>query len=83
MAYRIVPLTTDTADGFTPAKREERLSDMLDAYGSGSSPTDLRTVAVKRLLELANLSNELAVTTNKPELSQHAAMYRQDAAAPG
>ena len=81
LAYRIVPLSTDTADGFGPQTRNRRLTAVLDTYGSGASPADLRTIVVGRLVELARFSEEMAVTLNKPELSMHAKVYRRDAAA--
>lgn len=81
LAYRMVPLSTDTADGFTSEKRKVRLTAVLDTYSISASPTDLRTVVVQRLVELASLSEEMAVTLDNPELSTHAAMYRKDAAA--
>lgn len=81
LAYRIVPLSTDTADGFTPQKRKERLTAVLDTYGTRATHTDLRTMVVRRLVELATFSEEMAATLNNPELSTHAVTYRQDAAA--
>lgn len=81
LAYRIVPLSTDCADGFTPEQREHRLTVVLETYGTSASPAALREMAVRRLVELATFSETMAATLDNPELSTHALMYRRDAAA--
>lgn len=80
LAYRIVPLSTDTSDGFTAGERDQRLQSLLQAYGTDATPPRFRALAAQRLLELADLSEQMAVGLNKPELRDHAGFYRQDAA---
>ena len=81
LAYRIVPLSTDTADGFSGQEREKRLAVLLDAYGASDTMAELREVAGHRLRELGSLSDTMAEGLGKPELHEHAALYRKDAAA--
>jgi thiamine kinase-like enzyme len=81
LAYRIVPLSTDTADGFTAAERAERLTVLLRTYGVDNIQTELRTVIVSRLLELADFSDSMAETMGNSEFHDHAGLYRKDAAA--
>ena len=81
LAYRIVPLSTDAADGFTPREREERLAALLDAYGSLGTPAEVRSTLVRRLRELASFSDTMAEVLGNPELREHAVRYREDAAA--
>jgi Phosphotransferase enzyme family len=81
LAYRIVPLSTDTADGYSAHEREERLGALLSAYGTSDTPDELREMVVRRLLELASFSDTTAETHGNPELRVHAALYRKDAAA--
>lgn len=83
LAYRIVPLTTDRGDGFTAAERAARVRILLQEYGAAASPAELVDVVVRRLLELADYSETMAVSLGRPELADHAALYRADAAALG
>ena len=81
LAYRIVPLTTDAADGFSADEHEERLASLLRSYGTNDTPAELRELLVTRLQELAGVSDAMAGTLRNPELREHAALYRRDAAA--
>ena len=81
LAYRIVPLSTHTADGFSAHEREERLGALLRAYGTSDTPAELRGMVVRRLMELATFSDTMAEALGNPELHEHAALYRKDAAA--
>ena len=81
LAYRIVPLSTDTADGFTADERKGRLGALLRAYDTDATPDELRRMLVHRLTELAGVSDEMAEVLGKPELHEHAALYRADAIA--
>ncbi len=83
LAYRVAPLSTDNSDGFTVAARQERLSAMLRVYGTNATDTELGATVVRRLLELATFSEAMAETLGTPELAEHAATYRKDAAALG
>ncbi len=76
-----MPLSTDTADGFSAHEREERLGALLRAYGTSDTPADLRGVVVRRLMELADFSDTMAGALGSPKLREHAALYRQDAVA--
>ncbi len=81
LAYRIVPLTADTADGFSAREREDRLDTLLRSYGTDATPDELRAMVVRRLTELAAFSDEMSEALDAPELREHAALYRADAAA--
>ncbi len=80
LAYRIVPLSSDAADGFTAADRDRRLSLLLRVYGTSTTPAELRAMLAQRLLELAELAETMAETISNRELRDHAALYRKDAA---
>lgn len=81
LAYRIVPLSFgDRRDGFTDEERDRRLEDLLAAYGHDVDPNDVLPVLHERLLELAAFSEDMALRLGKPELSEHAQLYRFDAA---
>jgi len=80
LAYRIVPLTTDDwGDAFPPSVRRERLIQLLRAYGTSAGPADLLAVLRDRLLELADFSERTADPASRPELREHAQLYRRDA----
>lgn len=80
LAYRIVPLSTsDWGDGFTAVMRRDRLRRLLNAYGSLAEPGEVLAVLVERLLDLASFSDNMATRLRKPELSEHANLYRKDA----
>ncbi|WP_084076998.1 phosphotransferase [Demequina sp. NBRC 110057] len=81
LAYRIVPLTTeDVGDGFGPRDREARLQRLVDAYGAETSVAEVLAVAADRLAALATFSDDQAIAQGRPELANHAALYRRDAA---
>lgn len=80
-ATRIVPLTDDTPDeapGMDDARR--RVGLLLDAYGSDETFEAVLRVAIIRLHDLAVLSDDKADELGKPELHDHASMYRREAA---
>ena len=81
LAYRIVPVSTDHADGFTFTERAARLRRLLEVYGSTATPADLLDMIVERLLDLATFSETMAGELGKPALNDHAAFYRKDAEA--
>ena len=81
LAYRIVPVSTYHADGFTFTEREARLRRLLEVYGSTATPADLLDMIVERLLDLATFSETMAGELGKPELNDQAAFYRKDAEA--
>ena len=81
LAYRIVPLSTaDWGDGFGEAERRKRLTRLLAVYGTGLTAHQLADVLRVRLDELAHLSDDFAERLDKPELHDHAMLYRHDAA---
>ncbi|GEM46912.1 phosphotransferase [Deinococcus cellulosilyticus] len=83
LAYRMVPLTrpeTFTGIQFADDEVKERLHLLLDAYGAPFGASDLLEVVEKRLLELAEFSTRQAERKQNPELLEHAALYRADAA---
>ncbi len=81
LAYRIVPLSSgDRRDGFTDEEREGRLRQLLAAYGGDAEPRELMTVLRERLLALASFSEHMAERLGRPELGEHALLYRDDAA---
>jgi aminoglycoside phosphotransferase (APT) family kinase protein len=80
LAYRIVPLSTaDWGDGFTDAVRRDRLRRLLAAYGLDAHPEQVVATLRQRLLDLATFSDHNAKRLHKPELSEHARLYRHDA----
>ena len=80
LAYRAVPLTTgDWGAGFNPDERRARLVRLLHAYGTDAHPRKLIETLVERLHELARFTDQAALRLGKPELGDHAALYRQDA----
>ena len=81
LAYRIVPLSTaDWGDGFDEAERRNRLTRLLAAYRSGAQASQVAELLRERLDELARLSDDFAERLHKPDLHDHAALYRHDAA---
>ncbi|KSW30134.1 phosphotransferase [Cellulomonas sp. B6] len=80
LAYRLCGWCEDTPapDDAAPA---ERLADLLAAYGADAAPTvdDVLTTMVVRLHDLADWTDAHARTTGRPDLHEHAAMYRRDA----
>lgn len=79
LAHRIVPLTTDRADGFTDSERLDRLDALLASYGDFAAGEVLAKVA-DFLGFLADFSDAKAVELGNPELHDHAALYRRDIA---
>jgi aminoglycoside phosphotransferase (APT) family kinase protein len=80
LAYRVVPLTTDDwGDGFSRTERRQRLRNLLATYGTTVEPGELMGVVHERLLELADFSDRMAVELPRPELTEHARLYRWDA----
>lgn len=81
LAYRIVPISEhDRSDTFTPDERRRRLTLLCAAYGTAIEPGELLPVLRERLVDLAEFSDRMAQELNKPELHQHAELYRSDAA---
>jgi Ser/Thr protein kinase RdoA (MazF antagonist) len=81
LAYRIVPFTTDdVGDGFPESARRERLARLLAAYGAEVQPREIMSTMRQRLLDLAAFSDRAAERLSKPELREHAQLYRYDAA---
>ncbi|MDO5285926.1 MAG: phosphotransferase [Actinomycetia bacterium] len=78
LAYRIVPLTWDRADGFSDAERRQRLRLLCQTYGASARPEQLLPVVAERLVELAAFSERRAVELSRPELAEHAVGYRRD-----
>ena len=79
LAYRIVPITTDRADGYGDLIRHERLDRLCWAYGRSFDRTELVETVVRRLEDLANFAGRMAADLQKPELAEHARGYRADA----
>ena len=75
LAYRLVPLT----GGDAGTERARRLRLLCRAYGHRVEPADLLPVVVRRLHDLADFS-EARATDDRPELRDHADLYRRDAA---
>ncbi|PZP13744.1 MAG: hypothetical protein DI611_14010 [Brachybacterium faecium] len=88
LAYRVVPLSTDRADGFTDAERLERLALLLDTYTEQTLPEGTQAITVtstlatviERLQALAAFSRQQAAQLANPELAEHAELYDRDAA---
>lgn len=88
LAYRVVPLSTDRADGFTDAERLERLTLLLEAYTEQSLPEGTQAITVtstlatviERLRALAAFSRQQAIELANRELAEHAELYDRDAA---
>jgi aminoglycoside phosphotransferase (APT) family kinase protein len=81
LAYRMVPLTTAYwGDGFGPDARRDRLARLLDQYGTKAQPRGVIGVLAQRLDDLARFTDLAAQELRKPELGNHATLYRHDAA---
>jgi Ser/Thr protein kinase RdoA (MazF antagonist) len=81
LAYRLVPYAED-AVGFESAVHgscEDRLRELIEAYGGGFGPAAVRIAAAQRLDDLAVFTEEHASTTGRQDFAEHAAMYRRDA----
>jgi hypothetical protein len=87
LAYRLCPLASAanrdaTIDGepFPVVEQERRLRRLIAAYGAGFLPREVIQTAVSRLVELAVFTDEQARAQSLPDLSEHARLYRADAA---
>jgi len=79
LAYRMCGWCEDmpAPDDDTPAGR---LDHLLASYGAGAPrPSAVLATMVERLDDLAAWTDEHARDTGRPELHEHAAMYRRDA----
>jgi hypothetical protein len=80
LAYRLVPFIEESGDGTPDASaRERRLRILMSAYGIEFARADLFASMSRRLVELAEFSDDQADRTGKGELARHARMYRDDA----
>ncbi|WP_435736103.1 aminoglycoside phosphotransferase family protein [Cellulosimicrobium sp. PMB13] len=84
LAYRMCGWCEDMPVPGPPAPRlapPDRLTVLLDGYGRDLAPApgEVLTTMRRRLLDLAGWTDEHARTTGRPELHDHAAMYRRDA----
>ena len=80
LAYRLVPYLDEKDDEAPAAEhRDARLDLLMDAYGADFARRDLFTAMSRRLVELADASEEQAERTGRNELVSDARMYREDA----
>lgn len=82
LAYRIAPLVED-ADGSDPERHgspEERIRELVAAYGADWTVEEVCAAAASRLDELAEFTDGRAAETGRDDFVAHAAMYRRDAA---
>lgn len=81
LAYRLCGWCEDmpAPPGLAP---EERLAELLAGYGRDRAPAadDVLSAMHDRLLDLADWTDAHARKTDRPDLHDHAAMYRRDAA---
>lgn len=84
LAYRLVPLASpdnvDAWGGEFHGNKDRRFELLLQAYDGKFTSEDIIRVAVDRLMDLARFSDSHAIAHDKPELAEHAAIYRNDAA---
>jgi hypothetical protein len=79
-ATRAVPLSQVTPDGAPPESDwVSRIQLILDSYGSDATITDVVTVAIERLRELATFSVAKSDELGNPTLREDAALYLRDA----
>lgn len=79
LAYRLVPFVEDAGDRAPgESEREARLDALIESYGENFTHQEVFAVAAARLEELAEYTDELAATTGRADLLEHAAMYRRD-----
>lgn len=81
LAYRIAPLTAPhsvEAGPFGTMEQLERLRRLVDAYGMPFPILDILRMVQERLRHLARFSDDLAGETGRPELRDHAALYRSN-----
>ncbi|QJW38411.1 phosphotransferase [Cellulosimicrobium protaetiae] len=81
LAYRLCGWCEDMPAPHGPAP-QERLADLLDGYGRDLAPRPDGVLRAMRdgLLDLAAWTDDHARETGRPELREHARMYRRDAA---
>ncbi len=80
LAYRLCPFAQDATPP-ADADPHARLEALLTAYGDGApAPADVLAAIPPRLLELAAFTDARAEATGRSDLSEHAVMYRRDAA---
>ncbi len=80
LATRMVPLTSEKPESAAGEDHwHRRIQLMLDEYGSDILVSEVISVAVARLRDLAEFSRAKAVELAKPELLDHAALYDRDA----
>lgn len=80
LAYRIVPFVED-AVAFDPTRdgdRDERLLDLIAAYGAEWTPSEVTRMIAHRLEELALFTDRRARETGRSDFIEHAALYRRD-----
>ena len=79
LAYQLAPLIESGGAG-APEGPEvlARLDELTAAYGFPFSRRDVLETLGARLRELADYSDGRAAATGRPELDNHAAMYRRD-----
>lgn len=81
MAYRLVPFGEDSGPAVPPAEaRMSRLKAAIRAYGILFAPREVLEVMAARLEDLATYTDARAATTRNPDFTEHAALYRRDAA---
>lgn len=80
LAYRLVPFGEDSGTDFAPEARFGRLDLLVEAYGITFDRTDLLRTIGARLRALAAFTERRLAETGRDEFSEHAAMYRRDAA---
>ncbi|WP_309069112.1 phosphotransferase [Microbacterium sp.] len=81
LAYRLAPLAEDAAafDARRDGSPDERIADLVAAYGGTWPVEQVRSTAAARLDELAAFTRERAAATRRTDLAAHADMYRRDA----
>lgn len=80
LIYRLAPYAEDAA-GFDPVAfgaPEQRMRALLDAYGMSRTNAEVRGMMIERLEALIAFTEEQAAMTGRPDLGEHAAMYRRD-----
>jgi len=87
LAHRLSPLAAPlNADAqrngvsFPIPEQKRRLALMLASHGATFSAQDVIASAIRRLDDLAELSERRAIETGKPELPNDVKLYRGDAA---
>ena len=60
-------------------ERTQRLTSLLGAYGGSYGHAEVLDTVRERLVALAVFSDQMAESLGKPELREHADLYRRDA----